>query len=66
MKEQILKIKQNSIEEIEKAEDLKELNEIRVKYLGKKGELTAVLRGMGSISPEERPIIGELVNEVKN
>ena len=42
MKEQILKIKQNSIEEIEKAEDLKELNEIRVKYLGKKGELTSV------------------------
>ena len=66
MKEQILKIKQNSIEEIEKAEDLKELNEIRVKYLGKKGELTSVLRGMGSLSPEERPIIGELVNVVKN
>ena len=66
MKEQISKIKETSVEEIKKAEDLKTLNEIRVKYLGKKGELTAVLRGMGGLSPEERPIIGSLVNEVRD
>ena len=65
MKEQIEQIKLKSIEEIKKSTDLKNLEELRVKYLGKKGELTAVLRGMKDISPEERPIIGNLVNEVK-
>ena len=48
MKEQIEQIKQTSIKQIEEAKDLKELNDLRVKYLGKKGELTAVLRGLGS------------------
>ncbi len=66
MKDAIEKIKQNSITEIENSKDLKELNNIRVKYLGKKGELTSVLRGMGTLSPEERPIIGGLVNVVKD
>lgn len=66
MKEQIKSIKECSISEIEKANDLKSLNEIRVKYLGKKGELTSVLRGMGSLSTDETPIIGGLVNEVKD
>src|SRR5699024_2258203 len=44
----------------------KSLNEVRVKYLGKKGELTQVLRGMGALAPEERPKIGSIVNEVRN
>lgn len=44
---------------------LEELNEIRVRYLGKKGELTQVLRGMGSLSAEERPRIGQVANEVR-
>ena len=65
MKEQIEQIKQKSIEEIENSKDLKSLEELRIKYLGKKGELTAVLRGMKDLSPEERPVIGNLVNEVK-
>lgn len=65
MKEQIENIKQKSILEITDAKNLKELNDLRVQYLGKKGELTSVLRGMGALSPEERPIIGSLVNEVK-
>ena len=65
MKEQIESIKQTAIEEIAKAEDLQTLENARVKYLGKKGELTAVLRGMGGLSPEERPVIGGLVNEAK-
>ena len=49
-----------------KCENIKELNEIKVKYLGKKGELTVVLRGMGALSPEERPVIGSLVNQVRD
>ena len=65
MKEQIEQIKIKSIEEIKNSTDLKNLEELRVKYLGKKGELTAVLRGMKDLSSEERPIIGNLVNEVK-
>lgn len=66
MKEEILKIKEDSLEAIENSEDLKTLNDLKVKYLGKKGELTTVLRGMGKLSPEERPIIGSLVNQVRD
>ena len=66
MKEQIEEIKKLSMEELEKAQDLKVLQEIKVKYLGKKGELTQVLRGMGKLSNEERPAIGKLVNEVRD
>ena len=66
MKEQIEQIRQNAVEEITNVNDAKELNDIRVKYLGKKGELTAVLRGMGALSAEERPIIGSLVNVVRD
>lgn len=65
MKEQIEQIKIGAKEEILKSTDLQSLEEARVKYLGKKGELTQVLRGMGALSPEERPIIGGLVNNVK-
>ena len=66
MKEEIAKIKENSIKEMENCKDLKELDEVRVKYLGKKGELTLVLRGMGKLQTEERPVIGSLVNEVRD
>ena len=66
MKEEILKIKENSLQDIKKCEDLKQLTDVKVKYLGKKGELTALLRGMGSLSAEERPIIGGLVNELRD
>ena len=66
MKEQIENMKKTSVEEIKQAEDLKNLNDLRIKYLGKKGELTTILRGMGSLSPEERPVIGSLVNEVRD
>ena len=52
MKEQIEQIRKNATEEISKVTDARELNDIRVKYLGKKGELTAVLRGMGALSAE--------------
>lgn len=66
MKEEIEEIRENAVNEIEVATDAKELDMIRVKYLGKKGELTVILRGMGGLSPEERPIIGSLVNVVKS
>ena len=65
MKEQIKAIKEQAISNIEKAQNMQELNDIRVKNLGKKGELTALLRGMASLTNEERPIIGNLVNEAK-
>ena len=66
MKENIMKIKDEAIKELETAQDLKSLNDVRVKYLGKKGELTQVLRGMGALSAEERPVIGSLVNVVRD
>lgn len=65
MKEQIESMKQKAMEQIAKSENAQALNDVRVQYLGKKGELTAVLRGMGALSAEERPIIGSLVNVVK-
>ena len=66
MKEQIEKIRQSALEEIKNANDEKVLNDARVKYLGKKGELTLILRGIGGIAPEERPVRGSLVNEVRD
>ena len=66
MEEEISKIKENAINEIKIATNSRELDDVRVKYLGKKGELTAILRGMGSLTPAERPIIGSKVNEVRD
>ncbi|MCI9063718.1 MAG: phenylalanine--tRNA ligase subunit alpha [Clostridia bacterium] len=66
MQEKIKQIKEQSIKEITLSEDLKSLDELRVKYLGKKGELTQVLRGMGAVSAEERPVVGALVNSVRD
>lgn len=64
MKAQLESIKTTAVAEIAAAET--SLEEIRIKYLGKKGALTAILRGMGSLSPEERPIIGAIANEVRS
>ena len=66
MKEQIARIKENALTELENCKTLQELDNVRVKYLGKKGELTAVLKGMKDLSPEERPVIGSIVNEVRD
>ena len=66
MREEIAKIAQKAREEIQDAKDIVSLNEVKVKYLGKKGELTSILRGMGALSAEERPKIGELVNKVRD
>lgn len=65
LKNKIEELKQKSIEEINTLKDLKALEDIRIKYLGKKGELTAFLRGMKDLSQEQRPIIGGLVNDAK-
>ena len=65
MKQQLEDIRENAKDEIVKANTTQELEALRVKYLGKKGELTAVLRGMGALSAEERPIVGELANKVR-
>ena len=66
MKEKIAKIKETSIRDVEKCESLKELADLNVKYLGKKGELTSILRMMGTLTQEERPIVGELVNKTRD
>ena len=66
MQEKLLAIKEAAFNEISAAENSGALEEIRVKYLGKKGELTTILRGMGSLSPEERPVVGKLVNKAKS
>ena len=63
MKEKLSKIQSEALELIH-APDAN-LEEIKIKYLGKKGELTAVLRGMGALSAEERPVVGQLANEVR-
>ena len=63
MKEKLKQIRVEALEQI--ASDAADLEQIKVKYLGKKGELTAVLRGMGALSAEERPVIGQLANEVR-
>jgi phenylalanyl-tRNA synthetase alpha chain len=58
-------IKTAALREIAEATDLGELEVVRVRYLGKKGRLTVVLRGLGALGPEERPIVGKLSNEVR-
>ena len=66
MKEQINKIKENSLEEVENAQNLNQLSELRVKYLGKKGEITSLLKEMKNLSKEEKPEIGALINTVRD
>ena len=65
MKQQLETIRQLALKAIEEAEDQQGLENLRVKYLGKKGELTAILKQMGKLSPEERPIMGQLANDVR-
>ena len=65
MKEQLEQIKIHAIEQLDAASTPAQLEELRVRLLGKKGELTAVLKQMGSLSPEERPIMGQLANSVR-
>ncbi len=65
MEEKIKKMEEDAMSALSAASSLEEINEIRVKYLGKKGELTQILRSMGSVSEDERPRLGRLANEVR-
>lgn len=65
MKEKLQKIKEEAMRQMAEARELGALNDVRVSFLGKKGELTAILKGMKDISPQERPIVGQLVNETR-
>ncbi|AXN37808.1 phenylalanine--tRNA ligase subunit alpha [Peribacillus sp. NPDC060186] len=65
MQERLLELQEEALQKVAAASELKELNEVRVSYLGKKGPITEVLRGMGKLSAEERPKIGALANDVR-
>ena len=65
MEKELQRIRETVFHELEQATDVGTVNELRVKVLGKKGDLTAVLRGMGAMSAEERPRIGQLVNDLR-
>ncbi len=65
MKEKLAQIRAEALEAISGVETAAELDALRVKYLGKKGELTGVLKQMGGLSAEERPVMGQLANEVR-
>lgn len=65
MKETLQAIEAKALEQIKQGDTLDKLNEVKVAYLGKKGELTAVLKGMKDVSPEERPKVGQMVNDAR-
>ncbi|MDD4844093.1 MAG: phenylalanine--tRNA ligase subunit alpha [Anaerotignum sp.] len=65
MKEKLKLIHDKAIAAFHEATEMKDFDEMKVKYLGKKGELTAILKEMGKLSAEERPIIGQLANEIR-
>lgn len=65
MRQELEVIRKEALDALEQAASLKELKDLKVRYLGKKGSLTALLRGMSNLTPEERPAMGQLVNEVR-
>ena len=65
MEQELQRIKAEALDAIKGAANQQALQDIRVKYLGKKGEVTALLKGLGKLSPEERPKAGALVNAVR-
>ena len=65
MKQQLETIRDSALQELAETKTQAELESLRVKYLGKKGELTAILKQMGKLSAEERPVMGQLANEVR-
>lgn len=66
VRDELKKIKEAAIQALEEAKSMEYLNEQRVRFLGKKGELTTILKGMGKLSAEERPVVGQLANEVRD
>ena len=65
MKERLQKIKEEAIARIKESKNPESLNDVRVSVLGKKGELTALLKSMKDVAPEERPVFGQLVNDTR-
>ena len=65
MKEKLEQIKAEALRQIEASDALEKLNEVKINFLGKKGELTAVLKSMKDVAPEDRPKVGQLVNETR-
>ena len=65
MQEKLLELQKNALAEIAEADSIEKAESLRVKYLGKKGELTIILKGMGKLSAEERPVVGKVGNEVR-
>ena len=65
MREQLEKIREEALKQIAASDALEKLNDIRVAYLGKKGELTSLLKSMKDVAPEERPKVGQMVNEAR-
>ncbi len=66
MKEKLEKIKNQLLQELQNIKDINSLSVLKSKYLGKKGEITNILKGMKDLSPQQRPLMGKLVNEIKN
>ncbi len=66
MKEKLKALREKALRELADLHTVEELEEFRVRYMGKKGELTALLRGMGALPAEERPAVGQLVNELRS
>lgn len=65
MKEKLQSIMDEALTQINEAGNLEQLNEIKVAFLGKKGELTTVLKSMKDVAPEDRPVVGQLVNDAR-
>ncbi len=65
MQEKLLNLQEVALNDIKDANSIEQVENLRVKYLGKKGEITAILKEMGKLSAEERPVIGKVANEVR-
>ncbi len=66
MEERLEDCRKKALEAIRKATAIEELEGIRIRYLGKKGEITRILRGLGGLAPQKRPEIGKRANEIKS
>ena len=65
MKQKLEEIRSQALAALSEVSDVRELEALKVEYLGKKGKLTQILKGMGKLSPEERPVVGQVANEIR-